>query len=292
VRALLLITVLALVAGRDARADSCTGIMPSGGRFATCFDNGNRLSLTAGTDGLGGSVAVRHIIHFDDEPDLVWKLEHVMLESTHATLEDRFTGVVYQGRYLRHARDGHIVIPLGTPKKIFLPFDVGGLAEVGRISWQPDSSIAHVGVVKIAALLDFSRTRTFRQRLAIGPVARWDVDVDRDNRALAEHFVSPFTSALLELKNETLNGRTTATLSVEAGTVWRNESGWTKQVRAEAALERIVLAINDRPIALVMGARYDSGTDEAVAHIGARVVLVQRRDSRVSLDPPSRQARR
>ncbi|MEO8701741.1 MAG: hypothetical protein ABI867_16970 [Kofleriaceae bacterium] len=287
-----LVLVLVLLAARDARAESCTGLTPSGGRFATCFDNGNRLSLTAGTDGLGGSVALRHIVHFDDEPDLVWKLEHVMLEATHATFDDRFSGVIYQGRYLRHARDGHIVIPLGTPKKIFLPFDVGGLAEVGRIRWEPDSSIARVGVVKVAALFDFARTRSFRQRLAIGPVARWDVDIDRDNRELAEHIVSPFTAAVLELKSETLDGRTTATLSLESGTVWRNKVGWDKQLRVEATLERIVLAINDRPIAIVMGARYDSTTDEAVAHIGARVVLVQRRDSRVSLDPPSKHAQR
>lgn len=51
-------------------------------------------------------------------------------------------------------------------------------------------------------------------------------------------------------------------------------------------MERIVLAVNDRPIALVLGARYESATDEATAGIAARIVLVHRLDPRVSLHPP------
>jgi hypothetical protein len=267
----------------EAHAEPCTGVTESGGRFATCFDLGNRLSVTAGSDGFGGGLALRHVITFDDEPDLVWKLQHVMLETTHATLEDRLTGVVYRGYFLRHARDGHIVIPLGTPKKVFLPFDIGGFAETGTISWTPDSSIARVGVVKMAPLFDFSRTRSFRRRLVIGPVARWDVDVDRDNRELAEHIVSPFTSGMIELAAESTSGRLAGSIHVEAGSVWTNKDGWRTEAQAEATIERIVLAVNDRPIALVVGARYASQSDELVARVGARFVLVHRQDPRVSL---------
>jgi hypothetical protein len=267
----------------DLRAESCTGVTKSGGRFATCFDLGNRFSVTAGSDGVGGGLALRHVIHFDDEPDLVWKLEHTLLDSTHAGFEDRFSGVVYRGRFLRHARDGHIVIPLGTPKKVFLPFDIGGLAEVGRVTWQPDTTIARLGVVKMAALFDLARTRGFRRRIAFGPVARWDVDVDSANRELAEHIVSPFTSGIVSLKAESASGRMVGEITIEAGTVWRNKVGWTQEAQAEATLERIMLAVNDRPIALVVGVRYATATDEAIARIGARVVLFHRRDPRVRL---------
>ena len=59
-------------------------------------------------------------------------------------------------------------------------------------------------------------------------------------------------------------------------------SGWEPEANAEATLERVMLAINDRPIALTLGARYESETGEAIAKIGARIVLFDRRDPRVS----------
>lgn len=281
-----LLAFVALFAGARADADPCTGVTRSGGRFALCFDPGNRLSATAGSEGFGGALALRHIVHFDDEPDLVWKLAHTIGDSAHAAFEDRFDGVIYRGRFLRHARDGHIVIPIGRPRKLFLPFDVGGLAEVGRVAWRPDTSIARIGMVRIAPLFDFARTRGFHRRIAFGPVARWDVDVDRDRRELAQHYVSPFTSAMVELAAETRNGRTTAQLAIEGGETWRNVEGWKPYAQVEASLERILLAINDRPIALTFGAKYETLTDEATARVGARIVFVQRRDTRVRLDAP------
>src|SRR5688572_64683 len=84
-----LIAGLALaLASTPARAETrsnpeggrCTGVTASGGRFATCFDPGNRLVLKLSTDGVGAGLQLRHIMHFEDEPDLVWKLEHRMLD--------------------------------------------------------------------------------------------------------------------------------------------------------------------------------------------------------------------
>lgn len=283
--ALLTCALAAVVPVHRARAE-CTGVTKSGGRFATCFDPGNRLSFTAGSDGFGGGLSVRHVVHGGDEPDLVWKMEHVVGEGAHATWEDRFSGVVYRGRFLRHARDGHIVLPLGTPKKIFLPFDIGALAEVGAIRWRPGDATAHLGVVKTAALIDLSRSRNFRRRFAIGPAARWDVELQRRPVGIAEHVVAPFSCAIADLHLESQSGRLVGDLRIEAGTAWHVDTGWRTEAAAEASVERIVLAVNDRPIALVLGARYDSATDEAIARVGARVVLFHRRDPRVSLDPP------
>ncbi len=269
----------------NAAAESCTGITGSGGRFATCFDLGNRLSLTAGSDGFGGSLALRHVVTFEDEPDLVWKLEHEMLSATHATFEDRFSGVVYRGRFLRHARDGHIVIPLGTPKKVFLPFDIGATAEAGRIEWVPGSTAVRLGVVKTAMLFDLSRTQSFRRRIAFGPVARWDIDADRDAMTLTQHTVSPFSSLVANVHLESTNGRSLANFEIEGGQAWHSKEGWRPDARAEATLERIVVAVNEHPISIVLGVRYESITDEVLAKVGARVVLFDRRDPRVQLDP-------
>ncbi|HWU88243.1 MAG TPA: hypothetical protein VN253_13240 [Kofleriaceae bacterium] len=283
--AILTCALAAAVPVHRARAE-CTGITKSGGRFATCFDPGNRLSITAGSDGLGGAIAVRHIVHFDDDPDLVWKMEHVVGEAVHATWEDRFSGLLYRGRYLRHARDGHIVLPLGTPKKVFLPFDIGALAEVGAIRWRAEDTTATLGVVKTAALFDLARSRNFRRRLAIGPAARWDIELERHPTAIARHVVAPFSCAIANLHLESQTGLLVGDLRVEAGTAWHGDAGWRPEAIAEATVERIILAVNDRPIALVLGARYETATDEAIARVGARVVLFHRRDPRVSLDPP------
>jgi hypothetical protein len=270
-----------VAATTSAHADPCTGITASGGKFATCFDPGNRLSLTAGSDGFGGSIALRHIIHFDDEPDLIWKLEHVLFDATHAGFTDTFDGTLYRGRFVRHARDGHIVIPLGVPKKVFLPFDIGAFTEVGRIRWR-DAMPARINLVEVAGVIDFARSRAFR-RIAFGPVARWEVDVTREGSFdLGQHLVAPFSMGIANLHYESTSGRLVGDLRVEAGTVWRSMSGWQPEANAEATLERVMLAINDRPIALVLGARYESETGEAIARIGARIVLFDRRDPRVS----------
>ncbi len=276
------LAAVAVLTGR-ASADPCTGISSRGGRFATCFDPGNRLSLTAGSEGFGGELELRSEIHFDDAPDLVWRLEHQLLEVNHAAREARFAGTLYRGVYTRHARDGHIVIPLGTPKKVFLPFDIGGLAEVGTLRWRPDS-LPRLGIVTIAGLVDFSRATSFRRRLAIGPAARWDVDIEHAPRELGEHHVAPFTTGIALLRLESLDGRLVGDLHAEAGLVWHSTRGWEPEARAEASLERIMLAINDRPIAVTLGVGYETEAAEAIARIGARIVLAQRRDPRVDLD--------
>jgi hypothetical protein len=276
------LVILLVAHAATAHADSCTG-NSSAGKFALCFDPGNRLSLTAGSDGFGGAVAMRHIIHFDDEPDLVWKLEHTALDATHATFTDQFRGSIYRGYYMRHARDGHIVLPLGVPKKVFLPFDVGGFAEAGTVVWR-DQPTTRIGVINMAGFVDFARTRTFRRRLAIGPSSRWEIDVMQDPRQVTEHFVAPFSTAMANIHLESNNGRLVGDLRAEAGLVWSNVDGWQPAARAEALVERIMLAINDRPISLVLGARYESETGEAIARVGARIVLFDRHDPRVSLD--------
>ncbi|MBL9015981.1 MAG: hypothetical protein JNL83_17470 [Myxococcales bacterium] len=257
----------------------CTKLA-SGRRYPVCFDPGNRLSVTAGSDGFGGAVALRQTIHFEDDPDLQWKLEHQIAEVASAGGAIGLTALLYRGRYVRHTRDGHLVLPLGRPRKIFLPFDIGGLVEAGRLTRLPDGAY-ELGIVKTAALVDLWRTRDFRRRLAFGPVARWEVGLARDTSVvLKDHVVAPFSAGIANLHAESRDGLTTADVTIEAGTAWTTGGGWRADARAEATLERIVLAVNDRPIALIVGARYRAATDEAIASVGARVVLFQAADPR------------
>ena len=50
------------------------------------------------------------------------------IAATRAT-RDAIRATLYSGRYLRHSEDGHLVLPFGRPRKIFLPFDLGAEAE-------------------------------------------------------------------------------------------------------------------------------------------------------------------
>jgi hypothetical protein len=207
-------------------------------------------------------------------------MEHGMLDATYDGFGHRFDGVLYCGRYLRHARDGHIVIPVGAPKKVFLPFDVGALVEVGRLRVRP-GGLSTLGVVKTAALIDLSRSRDFRRRLAVGPVASWDVELARSPVAVVDHRVSPFTALLAELHLESSSGLTSCDLRGEAGTAWQSSRGWERTLAVEAALERVVLAVDDRPIALFATGRYDRAAGETLVAIGVRIVLFDRADPRV-----------
>ncbi|MEM9491574.1 MAG: hypothetical protein AAGC55_20685, partial [Myxococcota bacterium] len=143
-----LVLGVALSVVSPARADdSCTARTDAGAPFAVCFDPGNRLFVSATTDGYGGGIFLRHALRSIDEPDLIWKLDHRFLDARVSGLSDRYTGAVYAGHFLRHARDGHIVLPLGTPKKIFLPFDIGASAQVGRVTGRLSESALSIDVV-------------------------------------------------------------------------------------------------------------------------------------------------
>jgi hypothetical protein len=266
----------------EVAATTCTGVTDSGGRFATCFDLGNRLVIAATSDGVGAGVLLRHQMRFDDEPDLTWKLEHELASGAIGVLSGRHTGVVYSGRYLRHARDGHIVLPFSVDRKVFLPFDIGAEVEAGRLSARSDDARVDVGVVRTAALVDWGRSRSFRRRLAIGVAARWDVEADRDRRELSRHVVAPFSTAMASAHAESATGLTAGDAHVEGGNAWASDTGWRGELAARASVERVVIAVNDRPLSIYSAVAYSSVRGELAAEIGVRFAIVQRLDPRVS----------
>lgn len=286
-----LVVAAAVLAARSARADSCTGTSDRGAKFETCFDVGNRLSVTAGSGGFGFGIQLRQIVKFDDDPDLDWKLDHAIatVEDAAWQLDGRLTGTLYTGHFIRHTRDGHIVLPLGSPpKKVFLPFDIGAVVEGGRVTVRDDAALMtktmRIGVVETAAVVDLWRTRDFKRRLIVGPVAHYDIDLARAGSFhIARHLVAPFTRGLANLHLESRDGLYVADFAVEAGKQWRGDTGtWQTTARATARVERIVMAIDDRPIALVVDGGYDSEFKEYTAGVGARIVLFHATDSRVS----------
>jgi hypothetical protein len=241
--------------------------------FAVCFDLGNRLRLDAASDGVGGAVQLRHTFAGDD-PDVTWRLEHD-IAATRAT-RDAIRATAYSGRYVRHSADGHLVLPFGRPRKLFLPFDLGAEAQVGTIEASAARDDVELGAVRTAALVELSRAAHFRRRLAVGAAARWDVELDRESREARAHTVAPFTLAMIDVRAETEDGLTAAGLRAEGGGSWSTADKWGWRARADAEVERVVIAVQDRPLSIFLGGSYDPVDAELSGFIGVRVTPVVR----------------
>lgn len=277
-------TTLAILLGlvalpASSHADECTGRTASGSPFATCFDPGNRLFLEAGTSGVGSGIRLRHAIEFDDEPDLIWKLEHRLAEGSGGGLNDRYQGVIYAGRYLRHARDGHLVLPLGVPRKIFLPFDIGGEFALGRFRQSRTSSPLSLTMVRVAGLIDLSRTPSFRRRLSVGIVGHWNMQVDTHELAVLENRVAPLSILSLGGGLESKNGLNRGEFRFEGGREWSKAASWQWKASAALVFERVLIALNDRPLSMIVEGRAQTPEREYTALIGARLSLFSARGS-------------
>ena len=270
-RYLIAIAAVLLCAVRPAAADDCW-MSHRHGPYPVCFDPGNRLRLDATTDGLGGAIQLRHTVLVDD-PDVSWRLEHQIASVRIAGSSIR--GAAYSGRYVRHSSDGHLVLPFGRPRKIFLPFDIGAEAEVGSLTGSTSGEL-HVGAIRTAALIELSRASHFRRRVAIGAVARWDLEVDADSRSAREHAVAPFSLAALDLRAESASGLTLAGVRAEAGGVWSTETGWRRWLSAEAEVERVLIAVQDRPVSLFVSGEYQPHEEALSGLVGVRLAPLVR----------------
>lgn len=270
--------------GGQARAQSsCVGVTADGARYPICFDPGNRLYLELGGATAGGSTALssragvvlRHTLEFADEPDLSWKLEHHLAGVEHTA--DRARVALYRGRFLRHARDGHLVLPFAVTRKIFLPFDIGAEASAGTL--EVDGERIQLDVIDAAALIDLGRSAGFGRRLALGPQVRWSVVGERRAARIGEHRVAPLSGAVFDAGAESPSGVYRGRLRLEAGRQWSSAIGWHTRFAALVDLERLMLAVNDRPLSLRIGADVRSrpeGDCDARAEIGLRLGLFQR----------------
>lgn len=274
IRCLLIVAVVAGVTP-VANADECRkdGV-------AICFDLGNRLVVSGGTDGLGGEIAVRHLIRTDD-PGVTWRFEHRMLAFTLGGHVDAAT--LYEARYLRHSRDGYLTLPSSPPRRIHLPFDVGVDATVLGVTVREDAARATVRVIRAGAFADFTRSRDFRRRLAVGLTMRWDADVDVGAREAAGHRVVPFSGGTVDAAWESRDGLWRLGARADGGLAWSDEDGWTPFVEAQAGAERVLVAVNDRPLSVYAQASYDDRSGELILAAGLRFAPIARTRSPAQL---------
>lgn len=250
---------------------------PDGVRFRVRFDPGERVFVGAGVAATTGEPAFAveaGLVLRSPRPapgwDVFWKRQH---ELGRAQLRAAvgspaaIDGVLYRGLYLRHSREGTLTLPLAPPVAFALPFDIGVLAEVGRISGplalHSGASGLDAGIVHGEVVADFLRSERPGRWLLIGMGGRYHIGVARDaaGEAGVDHRVAPMTALSIALRGERGDGLASAGVRAEGARRWSSARGWENVFRIDADAEITPVAVNDRPLSLFAAALADSGAD-------------------------------
>lgn len=170
---------------------------------------------------------------------------------------------LYAMSWLRHADQSYLLLPTERPWKVAFPFDVGAVVEVGRVRTTPAATgpeILRVGVARSAIVLDPWRAAKPGRSLELGMGVRYDLELVGDpglTPSRTVHRLSPFTSPSARWRWQDQAGRTTTEMAASWNPSWTSERRWdTRSMEVQARIERVVVAVNDEPIALVVDAGY------------------------------------
>jgi hypothetical protein len=163
----------------------------------------------------------------------------------------------YEGLLRRHLEEGFILVPTKHPVRIPFPFDITLGLRAGHFErrvWEGPGWTLETG--RAALMLDPVRSGTERAWLGVGPAAS---HVLRHTPEGTVSELSPFTSLMLDAGYETEDGWWVLRASGLAGWSYAFEGGKHLRARAEASIERILIATNDEPIWLRLSAAYVRG---------------------------------
>ncbi|MCP3098961.1 hypothetical protein LZ198_08735 [Myxococcus sp. K15C18031901] len=241
---------------RDARGDT----------FPICFDPGDGVVVGVGTRMSQGSPALslRAGVHLrtgrtSQSKATPWYNNHRLAGVEAWGGEQRgFTVTAYDGLLRRHLEEGFILVPTARPVRIPFPFDVSLALRAGHLErrpWEGRGWTLETG--RVGLLVDPLRAASGRVWLALGPVASHTL---RYSPQGTEHALSPFTSLMFDLGLETEDGLWALRASGLAG--WnRDVEGGTLDFRArsDASLERVLIAVQDQPVAVRLAGSYVGG---------------------------------
>ena len=240
----------------------CLRLDARGEPYPACFDPGDGLLLGTGArvrDG-HGAPSLRAGVHLrtgrtSRSKGTPWFNSHRLLGVEAWGGERRgFTFTAYDGTLRRHLEEGFILVPTSRPVRIPFPFDVTLALRAGHLErrvWEGPGWTLETG--RVGLLLDPVRSETGRAWLGVGPVARHTL---RRSRERAEHTVSPFTALMLDTGLESADGLWALRASGLAGWSLGFEGGTFFRARAEAGLERVLLAVAEQPVVLQLSGAY------------------------------------
>jgi hypothetical protein len=133
--------------------------------------------------------------------------------------------------------------------------------------------------LRSALLLDVAGHGRLR-RLAFGPEVSWGVRVREGEETI--HELVPFTGGVVDLRAESRDGLHVAALALRAGSAVEVPGGAEGFAEGRATLERVTLAVNDRPLALYLSAAARAGPAGrgVEASVGLRAAVVRVRKGR------------
>lgn len=282
-----MIPAAALLCALAAAGDPCLVTDAAGRTFRACFDPGNRIEAAAGVRAAGGggagggglslSAAWRWRSDTTGQGGAVeWRRDQAVLAlegllRRGAAEEARAVG--WRGTFVRRLAEPFILLPGPRPVRLPFPFDVGMALEAAGVRWaRAREREAELTVVRSTLLLDLSRHLGPVRRAALGPELAYDLWLSRDEAPT--HVLTPFTGASLDLALESADGLWRGALTARAGTALRVPGGFAGYAAGALALERVVIAVNDRPLALGVAVRAEHGaTGRGPARAEALLVL-------------------
>lgn len=285
---MLLPLALALALGA---ADPCVGAEADGRTFRTCFAQGRGLEASLGGGwgegpaagaGFAAGLALRwRKDTFTRAGRREWLLDMAFVEA-----RGRFAGSLAEGRaaeatlwsglFLRRLAEPFLLVPAPRPIRLPFPFDVGMAVDAGVARWDSGHATGAeaLGVEPLrgALLLDVARHLGGPvRRAAFGPEASWAVRFE-DGVAPVQA-VAPFSAGRVEFRAESSDGLAAIALSGRAGWRLRFPGEDALFYDARLAAERVLVAVNDVPLALYAegSARGGDVPEELAAGVGVRV---------------------
>ncbi len=281
-------TLLALALAAQV-GEPCIFTDARGRTILACFDPGNRLELTLGgvaggrEPARGGASEVGAAVRWRRDAvspsgSVEWARDMTFGEArarfTSGDTEPRAAAaLVWRGAFVRHRASPFVLVPGPRPFRLPFPFDVGLLAEFGGAAW--DASRRReldLTPVRSALLLDLASHLRLR-RLAFGPEVAWAVRLSKGGEPV--HRIVPFSGGVVDALAESADGLVAARLTVRGGSSLSVPGGARTFLEASAVVERVVLAVNDRPVAIYAEGAVRGGASGrgAEAGVGVRVGL-------------------
>lgn len=251
-------------------ASPCEERDDQGREFPVCFDpwqglevGGAGLLSPAGTGGVEVAPEFSASIRFRGRRDSRSKAGSTWLVAQRFAAFDlapvqrqaAFTLTAWEGLFRRHQDEGALTIPTNPPFLVPFPFDVSLAGRVVR--WERRVAEGRDWALeagRMSLLLDVLRSPSGRFHLALGPTAAWRV---RSVAGEIRHDVTPLTAGHLVVNLESDDGLWALRGQALVGTTIDPLSPAAPVLRGqgELALERVLLAINDQPVAIVVGGR-------------------------------------
>lgn len=237
--------------------------------FATEFDAGQGLELsgTGGLLGLQGSGTVQASIRLRgtrgsrSKQGTVWFNDH-RLAHVETRPDDRAIFLTaYEGLLRRHVDEGFVLLPFSPPVKLPFPFDLGLALTAARYERIVNEGWS-LETARVTLFLDAVRAPTARFHFGLGPSLAHTMR--GGNGAPLAHELMPLTGVQAMATLESENGLWVLRADGVAGWTFDPAAGSaaTFRARGELVAERVLLAVNDQPIALTLrgtGAWADRG---------------------------------